>query len=498
MKQRMILYGLTLMLGCFVLASCVNEDEGPCLSSNGSKAQVLFSLVLPDNAQTREEGDPETWGNYDPKESGVGYDNQINPAGVQMLLFKGNEYAGKLKDLTYTIPSENVYNYIGTAPDDLVSGDYKFVILANAPTITPASFDDENFANLAFTYLGGTSLPNIPMWGTKGVTEETTLTVKAGTRHDIGKISLLRAVSKVTVKIDERITALSGYSLKEVTVDKYNNNGYVLPSAYATVTETTELEIEDESLHANESSQGTKKKYSAAEGAKELTFYLPEYNNASKDATLSVVLNLTEEEENEEGEPIVTVEELTFPSSIEFKDYVGDGHYFDIVRNHHYIFTIKEVKGNKLSLTVQTVPWEDESVTVNYTETVMWNDGGAPDWTTPGTIGEETIDEIKYNVLYVNGGDDLSCAFTLNAPEGWLWYAELEPLTEGASNYIKFADGTTLASGSVGQASTLYLKIATGDTTTQHRSRLRMYVRTPSGDKSLEVKNLHYIISRSI
>ena len=88
MKQRMILYGLTLMLGCFVLASCVNDDEGPCLSSNG-KTQVLFSLVLQDNTQTRADGDV-TWGNYSPKKEGVGYDNKIDLAGVQMLLFKGN------------------------------------------------------------------------------------------------------------------------------------------------------------------------------------------------------------------------------------------------------------------------------------------------------------------------------------------------------------------------------------------------------------------------
>ena len=361
MKQRMMLYGLTLMLGCFVLASCVNDDEGPCLSSNG-KTQVLFSLVLQDNTQTRADGDV-TWGNYSPKKEGVGYDNKIDLAGVQMLLFKGNEYAGKLKDLTYTIPEENVYNYIGTAPDDLATGDYKFVILANAPTITPASLDDENFANLAFTYLGGNSLPNIPMWGTKGVTAETKLTVEKGTRQDIGKISLLRAVSKVTVKLTGTAEATRNYSLKKVTVNKYNKNGYVLPSGYAGVTETTDLVIDDaNTMHVNATSTGSDLAFEpAAAGDKEITFYLPEYVN-SANAPVEVLVTLTKE---------VTVGDITktieFEAPVEFCKYADgvpatgtDAELYNITRNHWYQFNITQVSDDgKLYVNPTVAPWID-------------------------------------------------------------------------------------------------------------------------------------------
>ena len=152
--------------------------------------------------------------------------------------------------------------------------------------------------------------------------------------------------------------------------------------------------------------------------------------------------------------------------------------------------------GHELTLVVQTMPWEDESVELNYTETVMWKDnGGAPQWVAPVPPVVDEDDGLV--TLNVKGGYDLSCSFTLDAPQGWLWYAELEPLTEGASNYITFSDGTTMTSGSVGQASTLYFHIATG-ATTQHQSRLKLYVRTPSGDKSLEVKILKCIISLSV
>lgn len=361
MKQRMMLYGLTLMLGCFVLASCVNDDEGPCLSSNG-KTQVLFSLVLQDNTQTRADGDV-TWGNYSPKKEGVGYDNKIDLAGVQMLLFKGNEYAGKLKDLTYTIPEENVYNYIGTAPDDLATGDYKFVILANAPTITPASLDDENFANLAFTYLGGNSLPNIPMWGTKGVTAETKLTVEKGTRQDIGKISLLRAVSKVTVKLTGTAEATRNYSLKKVTVNKYNKNGYVLPSGYAGVTETTDLVIDDaNTMHVNATSTGSDLAFEpAAAGDKEITFYLPEYVN-SANAPVEVLVTLTKEVKV--GDITKTIE---FEAPVEFCKYADgvpatgtDAELYNITRNHWYQFNITQVSDDgKLYVNPTVAPWID-------------------------------------------------------------------------------------------------------------------------------------------
>ena len=364
MKQRMILYGLTLMLGCFVLASCINDEEGPCLSDG--KAQVLFSLVLQENAQTRADGDPETWGDFEIPEPGVGYDNQIKLDEVQVLLFKDNAYLGKLTDLFYTQPDpdKSVYQYIGTAPlvdnEILTEGDYKFVVLANSNPITPASLDDENFAKLAFTYLGDATLPNIPMWGT------TTAHLKpaAGTRDDIGPISLLRAVSKVTVKLAGEPNDLKGYSLTSVTVKNYNKSGYVLPSAYADVVSTTELEISTEkTLHVNEGDKDTSdagKVFAATTGTNEVTFYLPEYDNVSTGATPSVLsVKLTKETGGGE-----------FVADINFCDYYKEttedatkgtpvkGSAYNIVRNHHYQFNIFKVSdAGELYVKPTVAPW---------------------------------------------------------------------------------------------------------------------------------------------
>ena len=329
------------------------------------------------------------------------------------------------------------------------------------------------------------------MWGV----HTTTLNLVPGQQYNIGDIFLLRAVARVSVKLSDDLIN-DGFTLESLSVDKYNTSGYVLPKDASTVTETTALDQET-CINVNTSAASapltlTGTNIMANDSVK---FYLPEYANATaKDATMSVTLKLNGEE-------------LEFPAGIAFMDYntsgvaIEDSEY-DIVRNHHYIFTITGAEvGHQLTLVVQTVPWDDESVTIDYTQTVSWKQGFEPDWTTPGSTGKETIDGIEYDVLYVDGGNDLSCSFTLDAPQGWLWYAELEPLTEGASNYITFADGTTLTSGSVGQAATLYLKIATGTTSTQHRSRLKMYVRTPSGDQSLEVNKLkqeYYYITQPL
>ena len=69
MKQRMMLYGLTLMLGCLVFAACVNDEEGPCLSDG--ETRVLFVLSLEENTKAVTRAGQETWNNYNPKEETI-------------------------------------------------------------------------------------------------------------------------------------------------------------------------------------------------------------------------------------------------------------------------------------------------------------------------------------------------------------------------------------------------------------------------------------------
>jgi len=500
MKLRKILYGLTLMLGCFVLASCVNEEEGPCLPDGQTK--VLFTLKLQDNAQTRAEAIRDNWGTgtYE-METGANKDNYIDLSGVKMLIFDSdNTYKGSLEDMIYASKTdgtgyyeEKVYEFEGTAPDGLTkNATYKFVVLAN--TTIPETPTVTNLNELYFAQ----NTNAIPMWGVTTAQ----LSLVAGNLQDIGDIALLRAISKVTVQLSPDMIS-KGFTLESLQVDNYNNQGFVLPANAFTVAATTSLD--QEACVRPKTSAATNLSGTVNNNSVEL--YLPEYKNigSTKPATMSVTLKLTEEVEvvDEQGTTQTTtvVERLPFPAGIEFKDYKVDT-VCDIVRNHHYIFTITDAKvGHRLQLEVLTVPWEDELVRLDYKESISWNDGGIPKWVYPPTTttATEKIDGIDYTVLNVKGGDELSCSFTLNAPVGWLWYAELDPLTEGAQNFITFSDGTsTSASGTVGQAATLYLKINPQTTSVVHKSRLRLYVRTPSNDRSIEVgsQDVRYIISR--
>ena len=368
MKLRKFLYGLTLMLGCLVFAACVNDEEGPCLSDG--ETRVLFVLSLEENTKAVTRAGQETWNNYNPKETGVEYDNYIDLDNVQVLLFNENgSFAGKLTDLTYSQTAANTYQFIGVAPSDLSSGGYKFVVLANCQTVTP-----ESITSLGTLAYESASIDYIPMWGTKGVSDETTLTVQAGKRQSIGSISLLRAMSKVTVKLEAKEGAsgdpLRGYSIQKAVLSNYNKSGYVVPTGYDTALETKELNL-DACMHVNASPDTDKEFAVAATGDKELTFYLPEYDNVNADspAVLTVYLTKTVGE----GESATTI---NFNAPIRFCDYYTSGDNqgkpdtskpYNIIRNHNYRFQIYSVSDDGALYVNPTVAEWIDATPLEYT-----------------------------------------------------------------------------------------------------------------------------------
>ena len=220
--------------------------------------------------------------------------------------------------------------------------------------------------------------------------------------------------------------------------------------------------------------------------------------NALMDNYTCKTLYLRESDKQLEGKiyyrlsPTGTIKSATFkmisPSEVQ-----------DFARNHIWI-VYGYFLGDKFNLIVQTIPWEDSFITLDYTETVSWKDEGEPDWTptlTSANSSTETIEGTNYTVIHTNGGDTPSMSFTLDSPQGWEWIAVLEPLTSGAGDFISFGDGSSVATGDVGLASTLSFRIATTSTSVVHRARLRLFVRTPSGDQSIEVQTVKFIISRN-
>ena len=156
--------------------------------------------------------------------------------------------------------------------------------------------------------------------------------------------------------------------------------------------------------------------------------YLPEYKNigSTKPATMSVTLKLTEEVEviGEDGKPVIgedgkpkteiIVDEIPFQAGIKFMIYDANGvaianSDYDIVRNHHYIFTITGAEvGHRLMLRVVDIPWDDaQKIEVDYTQTIGWKDSGEPNWSvTPVTEGE--FDSFETKVKTLEGGVNLN------------------------------------------------------------------------------------------
>jgi len=358
MKLRKFLYGLTLMLGCFAFAACVNDEDGQCLSDGKTQTQVLFSLSLKENTKAVTRAGSETWNNYDPKDLGVEYDNYIDLDNVQMLLFEASSgvYAGTLGSMTYSKTGENKYEYIGTAPADIAVGDYKFVVLANCAdaglTVGTSNITDLDAKTYSLFADSGNS-EYIPMWGIL----KASLTLVAGSRQEIGTVHLLRAVSKVTVKLEAQEGAegnpLRGYSLEKVALSNFNKSGYVTPTGAATAETTTELNL-DASLHAY-ASAGTDKEFAVASaGDTELTIYLPEYENSTTTpAVLTVYLTKK-----------VGDKTISFNAPIQFCDYEDgkpkDGTAYNIIRNHFYQFQIYSVSDDgELYVKPKVADWID-------------------------------------------------------------------------------------------------------------------------------------------
>ena len=385
MKLKTMLYGLTLMLGCFVLASCVNDDEGPCLPDSNGKTQIVFSLVMQDNAQTRAWGVPQA----NDRENGEGKENDIDLSTLKLLIFDNEgAYVGTLSNTeieyvarkTGTLPyEETVYECIGTINPDKITlnkGVYKFVFLANytgsIPTDQQGKITWESLKTAVFTpdianFNSNTEL--IPMWG---VMTTPALTLEPGNRQDLGDVALLRAMSKVTVALTGTATKMDGFGyISKVEVTNYNKKGYVVPKleAYSSVTSTIALD-EEECVNENTADAATKLFINGSTDTKELTFYLLDFVNKEKavDAQAQLIVTLGKTVEGKEVTKTFDFAPIKF---CVYKDGAPTATAYDIVRNHYYKFNITEVVGG-LYVKPTVANWNDAPV-LDYTINMSTN-----------------------------------------------------------------------------------------------------------------------------
>lgn len=319
--------------GLLLLVGCITE-EGVTPADTGS-AQVSFVLSLTDaGASTRA-----TWGDDYTKEVGNNYENRIDPDDVQVMLFNtSGDRVATVDILSYYPLNDGTadYRFIGsvtTEDDALTSGQsYKLMVFANCGEIT----DDSELESLSFDY----DAQLIPMWGV--ITKD--LTLEKGKQQDLGTIDLLRAMAKIEINLASAISET--HTITGATLNKYNEHGYCLPKDYAAVGNTKELEQETgtneeiSTFHPLSSPLETLPLVISTD-EKTAWLYIPEYDNSTDPATISITLS----------------DETT--GTLEFKDYAngtatGDAH--DIVRNHIYRYTVN-VETGKLTVQYRALPW---------------------------------------------------------------------------------------------------------------------------------------------
>lgn len=373
------LHILFFLCGALLLpGGCITEEGGTPADADG--AQVSFVLSLTDaGASTRA-----TWEENYTSEDGNAYENRIDPDDVQVILFNTSGVrVASVEILSYYPLNDGSadYRFIGsvTAEDDaLTAGQYKLMVFANCGTFAA----DSDLGSLFFTYNEANVKAEsqlIPMWGV--ITP--TLTLEKGKQQDLGTIDLLRAMAKIEINLAEAISET--HTITGATLSKYNSQGYCLPKDYAAVGKTQELEQEtgnskDTFNPYEETPVSSNLAFSYSDDNKTAWLYIPEYDNSTDAATISITLS--------DGSNTTT-------GTLEFKDYAdgsatGDAH--DIVRNHIYRYTVN-VETGKLTVHYKALPWNLVKTSIGWMP--------QPASTEKNPFDDDSYDDFKNGNYYI-------------------------------------------------------------------------------------------------
>lgn len=325
-------------------ASCSQILDDPTQTMDCHKAQVVFTIAL-DSPSAASRG---TWGdNYDDNTTnnygsdiGDAFDNRINPDKFFVKLTLGEKTYDVQNIVHWQTAEQNVYEFVGEVDVNINQTtpytNAKIMVYANMDP-TNGSFDNATF-NRDAAY--------IPMFGVQKVS----LSLTPGTRTTLSEpIYLLRAMAKVEINMEAE-----GYTLTNVSLNRYNSTGYCLPDGAGSVEDTKFLHYDDGTLNSFRptNSSGTNLNFSVSNN--HLTFYLPEVANGTGDNELKMTLTL------KRGTESVTLQ----APYLYFRQYTNGkaegANPFDVVRNHWYQYNITAVNTSvdvSLGIYYQVIDW---------------------------------------------------------------------------------------------------------------------------------------------
>lgn len=440
MKKWLLHIMLVGMLG-MLAASCSQDEEIANIPSTGTpseKVTIRFTLDLGEQGGMSSRA---TWEGYDEDDAGdsnqaepgiIDNENYIITNSLQVFMFNlEGEYIGGLKDMEAERQgNSNIYNIKGEV--DVVKTaivndtlNCKIMVVANADAASVESGKVTDFNNAA-TFNHNVSY--IPMWGIG--TYEIDLIQQLIVDLD-EPIYMLRSMAKIEVTLNQTVYA-EGYRITSATLNKYNTQGYVVPTLPVTtgdnpvvdwskLTNTTSLStanvFREYDRLAGTLSNPISKSFSENEKGS-YVIYVPEYDN---DGSLDITLGLSN------GTTDITNSLET--NKIKLNVYSNGkptNTPIDLVRNHWYQYTINKVNdGANIDVTCQVQPWELQQQVIDYTSEPAAAEGGKIGWI--GAIPDAS------NQVTLNSNLEAQCTFTLNSPLGYQWVASLVPVGDGAS-----------------------------------------------------------------
>lgn len=496
------------------LPSCSQTDDMEIPTETKSEIRVNFTISFSEAAsRALDESNKGA-------EPGTAQENSINQYDFRMPVYYTNDGTYFSEIIVQSIKPNQTgteYTVAGVLKTNDISqvsskGGIRVAVLANCGIPFNATFESTTLATLpkAYTYKFDSSFTigedRIPM---VGISDPLTALSETAT-NDLGQIDLLRAMSKIEVKLNDTFT---GYELTKVVLHNYNSNGYCSPSS---LTDISANDGENNNpadtwlglgLHIP-NTPGTVIGNIVKEGGNYI-FYVPEYDNPEAlniEATdnksyLTVTLKKTGESETKDYDIYFSVYSSGEPTA----------EALDLKRNHYYLYTITGVStGNEPTLTVSVENWDlneenlsfQDYVSVGTDGQIAWFEGGNTSGTSI-TPSKSTSGDKAY--IYSNAKDGyVTCRFNISTPVGGTWYASLIGSGENASAFEfsaasqlgtdskEYASYTnTMAKGSVGMGPiTLTIKtVSDRPKLVNNEAILQIYVETYD-KRTIAVKEL--------